>query len=65
MGFLRSGRVHKLTKDNLAKVPNSAGNYNSMTKIANPSTLEPRQVRSVPSGVNVKTSDTATGSVIG
>jgi hypothetical protein len=27
MGFLRQGRIYKLTKDNLRKVPNSAGNY--------------------------------------
>ena len=36
MGWLRSGRVYKLTKDNLAKVPNSAGNYTLYNKEKKP-----------------------------
>tara|TARA_B110000438_G_scaffold3908_1_gene3911 strand:+ start:6522 stop:6872 length:351 start_codon:yes stop_codon:yes gene_type:complete len=36
MGFLRTGRVHKLTKDNLARVPNSAGNYKLYDKNRKP-----------------------------
>lgn len=36
MGWLRSGRVYKLTKDNLAKVPNSAGNYTLYNKDKKP-----------------------------
>ena len=36
MGWLRSGRVYKLTKENLAKVPNSAGNYKLYNKEKKP-----------------------------
>ena len=36
MGFIRSGRVHKLTKDNLARTPNSAGNYKLYDKNRKP-----------------------------
>jgi len=36
MGFLRSNRVHKLTKENLSKVPNSAGNYKLYDKNRKP-----------------------------
>lgn len=36
MGWLRSNRVYKLTKDNLAKVPNSAGNYTLYNKEKKP-----------------------------
>ncbi len=36
MGFLRSGRVYKLTKENLAKVPNTAGNYKLYNKKRKP-----------------------------
>ena len=34
--FIRSGRVHKLTKDNLARTPNSAGNYKLYDKNRKP-----------------------------
>ena len=36
MVWLKSGRVYKLTKDNLAKVPNSAGNYKLYNKAKKP-----------------------------
>ena len=36
MGWLRSGRVYKLTKDNLKKVPNTAGNYKLYDKDRKP-----------------------------
>ncbi len=36
MVFLKEGRVYKLTKDNLAKVPNSAGNYKLYNKNKRP-----------------------------
>ena len=36
MGWLRTGRVYKLTKENLRKVPNSAGNYTLYNKDRRP-----------------------------
>lgn len=36
MGWLKSRTVYKLTKDNLAKVPNSAGNYTLYNKDKKP-----------------------------
>ena len=36
MGYLRKGRVYKLTKENLAKVPNTAGNYKLYNKDRKP-----------------------------
>ena len=36
MVWLKSGRVYKLTKDNLAKTPNSAGNYTLYNKEKRP-----------------------------
>jgi|TARA_B100001059_G_C17722621_1_gene521604 hypothetical protein len=36
MVYLKEGRVYKLTKDNLAKTPNSAGNYKLYNKNKRP-----------------------------
>ena len=36
MGFLRAGRVHRLSKENLSKVPQSAGNYTLYDKNRKP-----------------------------
>ena len=36
MGFIRSGRIHKLSKENLSRVPNSAGNYKLYDKNRKP-----------------------------
>ena len=36
MGWLRTGRVYKLTKENLAKVPNGPGNYTLYNKDKKP-----------------------------
>ena len=36
MAWLRSGRVYKLTKENLKKVPNTAGNYKLYNKERKP-----------------------------
>jgi hypothetical protein len=36
LGWLKTGRIYKLTKENLHKVPNSAGNYTLYNKDRRP-----------------------------
>jgi len=50
MTWLKPGRVYKLTKDNLAKTPNSAGNYTLYNKQKRRFMSGPRKATSVQSG---------------